>query len=53
MMLGRLRQELFLDADHLLIVSIHEIDHHTGDSPFLELGESLVYLRVQRLPVGP
>ena len=52
-MLGRLRQELFLDADHLLIVSIHEIDHHTGDSPFLELGESLVYLRVQRLPVGP
>ena len=53
MMLGRLRQELFLDADHLLIVSIHEIDHHAGDSPFLELGESLVYLRVQRFPAGP
>ena len=39
MMPGCFLQYLRLYIDHLLIIPVHEVYHHTVDTPFFELGK--------------
>ena len=53
LVLRGLAQDLLLDADHLLIVAVHEVDHHAPHAPPFEEVERLVDPRIERLPVDP
>ncbi len=52
-MVGRLARDFVGERDHVLVVAVHEIDHHAGHAPFFPLGERRINLRAQRHPVAP
>ena len=52
-MFGGFADGALVAVDHLLVVTVHEVDLDAGDAPFLEEGERLVHLFRDVIPARP
>src|ERR1700730_7087406 len=46
-------QYFFLDVYHFLVITIHEVHHHSAEPPFFKLSKGRFQFWIQGLPMHP